>query len=337
MLRDNVMFAGGGQYGGNQVSEFIKSAYTGFVFNTSIADLNTLDIPMESKFHVPSAEGCSKDLDVARSYADKCKGPITSILTSKFSQFKHVFFCYSAGGGTGCGMTPVIMQELKKVRPEVSQHVIIALPSDNDSVKSKFNALRCLIDLGKMLDAGIVNNVYLLDNNSADILEVNHNLLGRLLGLFSITSENSKGIVDYSEIKKALGVRGCVNIYDIVENPDGGHFFNCDKTIIKSPKGGNRFIYTQDVDSPVNVNDIYGVTGRLLDYYGGYTNGFPPCLYTFGLDLPENKINMLKRAFEEEKAEAMSNTTSKFSISMDLSFDEPSYDVGGSMLENLFK
>lgn len=339
-MRDRNMFIGTGQCGGNIAREFDKLGYQAYYINSNLADLRTLGVSSDKTFHIPSAEGCNKDVQKAKEYAKLYYDQIIEILNTKYSQFKNKFFCFSLGGGTGGGISPVLIQAIATANPDANVGAIVALPDESDSVKAKENALRCLQSLSSLLDIGTLKNVYLLDNSAGDILEINADIAERLTRLFNVTKPNIRGIVDTSEIENLLSISGCVNIFDIIEG-ESNLTLSQDKFLTKSGEGCQKILYSLKDDAHLIQSELEEITGKPIDYFKGYCEDSENSIaFSFGMQMPKAKLATFERNYKEELES--SRTEGKFGLNFDLGSPQPIEEVkeekpdNASVLASLF-
>lgn len=339
-MRDRNMFIGTGQCGGNIAKEFDNLGYQTFYINSNLGDLKTLGVSADKTFHIPSAEGCNKDVQKAKEYAKLYYDQIIEILNTKYSQFKNKFFCFSLGGGTGGGISPVLIQALATANPTANVGAIIALPDSNDSIQAKENALRCIQSLSALLDIGTLKNVYLLDNNAGDILEVNSDIADRLTRLFNVSKPHVRGTIDTSEIENLLGISGCVNVFDIIEG-ENQLTLSQDKFITKSGKGSTKILYSLRDDAHLVKAELEEITGKPKDYFKGYCDDSETSIaFAFGMPIPKARLANFEREFKEELD--ASTTENKFGISFDLKSPKSKEEVvevkpdNASVLASLF-
>lgn len=317
-MKDRNMFIGTGQCGGNIAKEFDKLGYQAFYINSNLVDLKTLGVAPERTFHIPSAEGCNKDVQKAKEYAKLYYDQIIEILSSRYSQFKNKFFCFSLGGATGGGLSPVLIQAMATASPSDNVSAIVSLPDRHDSVKAKENALRCIQSLSALLDVGTLKNLYLLDNNAGDILEVNTDIADRLTRLFNVSNPNVRGVIDTAEIENLLSISGCVNIFDIKEG-DGENklILAQDSYIAKSGKGCKKILYSLRDDAHFIKPELEDITGKPSDFFKGYCDAPDTSIaFAFGMQIPKARLAILEKEFKEELEE--SRTNNKFRINFDL-------------------
>lgn len=321
MMRDKVMFLGVGQCGGNIAKQFYDANYNCFFVNSNLGDLLTLGVPTRNTFHIPSADGCNKDVSKAKEYGKLYYTQIIQTINTQFSLYKNIFVTFSAGGGTGSGLAPILIQAIASSNPNLNVGAIIVLPDKGDSIQAKENALRCIETISKLLTVQTLKNVYILDNNSGDMFAVNEVIFKRLTRFFDVTNNDVRGIVDISEIENLMSISGCVNILDM-EVTEEGLRLTSEKSICKSPKGVAKMLYSLQDSSHFIRENVEDITGKPKDYFKGYCDTeYPSSVYAFGMQLPKSRLGMLEREFKEDTEASRIDDT--FGVSFNLNVGQP--------------
>lgn len=113
MLKNDILFVGVGQCGGNITQELEKLNFNSYYVNSSLEDLDTIDTDISNKYHIPKTKGMAKD----RQYALEVLGSndnlpnITNKIYENFSNCRIVYFVLSLGGGTGGTMGGILAHD----------------------------------------------------------------------------------------------------------------------------------------------------------------------------------------------------------------------------------
>lgn len=172
MLKQEILFTGIGQCGNNVTKEFCELDYNTFFINTSYDDLKELDIPNGAVYHIPNARGCAKNREKAQNFARNYYEPMIKEMFSHYPTAKIVFFVYSLGGGTGGGLTNMLIEIAHSLYPDKIFNVIAVYPYEYESPKIQLNAAESLTELYNLQKEGIVTQYYILNNNSSDNFKV---------------------------------------------------------------------------------------------------------------------------------------------------------------------
>lgn len=168
MLKQEILFTGIGQGGNNITKEFCELDYNTFFINTSYDDLKELDIPNGAVYHIPNARGCAKNREKAQNYAKNYYEPMIKEMFSHYPTAKIVFFVYTLGGGTGGGLTNMLIEIAHSLYPDKTFNVIAVYPYEYESPKIQLNASESLTELYNLQKDGIVTQYYLLNNNKSE-------------------------------------------------------------------------------------------------------------------------------------------------------------------------
>lgn len=217
--------------------------YSCMFINSATGDLNNLvDIDDRDMFHYKGADGAGGIKAFGREFAEKNIDKIFERVDKQYNSCKYIFVCYSTGGGTGAGGGNYIIQELYKryspnsvakqnnveVIPLKDRHIgaIAILPSQFDDINKDgyINALECYNELEALVEAKMVNAVFLLDNEKMNRLEINQAFANDFDALITIptrTDGTGKGI-DSGDLVNALSGHGYVYMasYSLADKAD---------------------------------------------------------------------------------------------------------------------
>ena len=155
-----------GQCGGNIGVEFEKLGYAVVFLNTSKEDLAS--IKGTHKIAIPNADGAAKDrkrvLQLASEHIVDIVDRITSILTQKY-----IICTFSAGGGTGSGLSVPLLTYLSQIG-KVCIPVVVLPDEKHESAKSCENSYNVCAELKSIQGMGAT---FLLDNSRCDKFVIN--------------------------------------------------------------------------------------------------------------------------------------------------------------------
>ena len=203
MLKDRILFVGIGQCGNNLVKQMEDLDYNVFYINTSYDDLKPLDTDGSKVYHIPNAKGCAKDRDKALNYAVGYWNDMANAIDSKFPTFDIVYFVYSLGGGTGGGISNILLDVISSKNPNKFYNVISVLPKDKESILVHSNARESLKQLVELEDK--IYSIHLLDNNKSnedDFSDINEEFAMLFDRFISFNETSVKGNIDEEELEK---------------------------------------------------------------------------------------------------------------------------------------
>jgi cell division GTPase FtsZ len=166
---------GSGQSGSRIVSIFAnEGGYPTVVLNTAQQDLEYIQLPESNKLLLDSGAGiggAAKDMDVGRMAAELNRDAIAEIISDKLTNVDVYVFCTSLGGGSGAGSHEIVLDILASKNIPIV--VISVLPSSNEDMQTKQNALSTLASLAKKTQEGTISNLFVVDNSKLEIIYSN--------------------------------------------------------------------------------------------------------------------------------------------------------------------
>ena len=167
-------FIGSGQAGGRIAHSFKKLGYNRVAaINTAEQDLNTIDL--ENK-HCFGDGGVGKNKKMAHVLFDKSKEDILDFLRYSFGEsFDRVFICAGAGGGTGAGALPSLVETVRELQQTINGTpngigVILALPKKSEGKKVNSNAAATLQLAYGLIERKQISTLILIDNEKISSL-----------------------------------------------------------------------------------------------------------------------------------------------------------------------
>lgn len=175
MLKDSFCFVGIGQGGCKLTKGFHSEGYRSFFINTSYDDLSQLKVNDDLIYHVPASKGCAKVRETALDYGRNYYGQMTGKLIDTHPTVKVYVVQYTLGGGTGGGLANLFMATLRnKLRELGKKDVIIiavcARPRSFESYQLQSNAKKSINELYSLVKGGVVNQYYVINNDSREKL-----------------------------------------------------------------------------------------------------------------------------------------------------------------------
>lgn len=163
----NFAFVGVGQGGGRIAEAYYKLGYRRvLIINTAVQDLAEIAVPDANKLDIGGG-GAGKDPDVgAAAAAAKAEEIFDGLRRTCGEDTDYLFVCFGAGGGTGAGCSPKIIQIAKTfLAPQGRQGrvgTIMAIPKVTEGQKPARNALRTIRKIGEL---GGISPIILIDND----------------------------------------------------------------------------------------------------------------------------------------------------------------------------
>lgn len=211
-IKDMVTFVGFGQCGGQLTYEFDQLSYNTFYVNTSVTDFPK-GIDNDKKYLINGARGCAKDMSKAIEYGSKYFNDILDKIDARYPLTSIYYFMFSGGGGTGAGITPLMLDTASKKNPKKKYCAVMVLPNNNESLLSQDNAkksLKMLLDIKDDL-----YSIHLLSNNKKEnFLEINIEFAMLLDGVISDDFYSAKGNIDDEEKEQMITDQGFTTIVE---------------------------------------------------------------------------------------------------------------------------
>ena len=136
----HIGIVGIGQGGNNVAQELEARGLQVLQINSSMEDLATLRNP-SNVYHIKTGEGSARNRDRIKSLAAADHEGILSAINAKIDG-EIILVAFSAGGGTGSGLAPMLCQLLLMQGRQVG--AIVILPGSHEMAKAQMNAYSCL-------------------------------------------------------------------------------------------------------------------------------------------------------------------------------------------------
>lgn len=330
MNSNRLLFIGIGQCGNNIVNEFESKGYNTFAINTSELDLKTVNVA--NKFRIPGALGCARDRKKALSYLSKNYNKIFNEISNKFEEQDIIYLVFSLGGGTGSGISPLLLDAFSRKYQDKKFGAIVVTPSTEESIQCKINSIEAYNELIKIPN---LKSVFILDNNTrGNKLDINVEFAKTFDSIVNMAIPNKKGVIDEYELEKLLTCTGNsiimkFNSTDCTPDTIGSYnsiFLDYDK--------GCKYMGVSTVED-FDINILENEFGKPTDVFKGY-NDKDNIVIVSGINFPMKYFKSLDKEIEEFNKQEKEKTisvetidTSKYrssnlnhAIIEDLDFDE---------------
>lgn len=265
-MKEEIVIIGFGQCGGNFAETFQNIGYTSAAINTSNIDLDANKCRL--KYHISGAFGCHRNMNQAVEFAKKDWNNICNFIDRNFPRKKYVFFAYGAGGGTGAGLVPIMLDIMSQKNTNKKYGAFIVMPSYNEPTKQAFENAK--ITYKQLTNVKNGKCIFVLDNNKVDNkFELNNLFAHKFDKVMNMTNPDSRGVIDESEIADVFDTKGSAIIeeWDILPNNTFkfvSHLFadyisGCQKVAINTIK-------------EINIKELAYKIGYPENPYIGYNN-----------------------------------------------------------------
>lgn len=316
-MREQFGVIGLGQAGGNVANLFENKGYDTIYVNTSQEDLNT--IKGVHKLHIAGADGAAKDRKRVLRLAMESFGDIVQKIENIITQ-QYVVVVFSAGGGTGSGLSTPMLKYLTQTGKTCIPVVI--LPNDAvESAKSCENAYNACVELMSVQGLGAT---FLLDNLRGDKFVINNRFVCELDSFINLKNASIYGNIDKAERKQILACPGVAVIGklsksrstapEIIESlHDGIH------AEIESKNAYYLGISTSN--KSLDINSMVSSLGGVYDTFLG-TSEATTLSIVAGLQWPQKRILKFKNKFEETVKNIPESNFIQLEPLMGLSFEK---------------
>lgn len=292
-MREQFGILGLGAAGNNIANLFEGKGYTTMYINSSIEDLNC--IKGVHKVIIPGAEGAAKDRRRVLQLAMESFGDIVQKIESVITQ-KYVVVIFSAGGGTGSGLSTPILKYLTQIG-KVCIPVMI-LPDGHSSAKINENAYNASVELMSIQGLGAT---FLLDNSRGDKFAINSRFACELDSFINLQNSSVHGNIDKAERKQMLSCPGVAAIgkvskakstaSELVESLYNGIYAE-----ITSKNAYYLGISTSN--KSLDIESITSTFASVYDVFSGVSEATSIIIAT-GMQFSQQRILKFKNKFEE--------------------------------------
>ena len=219
MNANNILFIGIGQAGGNLCEQVCKTnrRITSVVFNTSMTDMENLNHVKTIAF--PDVDGAGRNREQAKKYLKDEAALIVDTINS-YKMKDTVFIAFAMGGGTGSGMSTVLLNLLYSLDKDKVYHIIPILPFEKETKGMQENAIQCWKELSTLFDKNI-GAIYLIDNNKRKTKQAINREFADLFNLYlDCTNHHVDGVLDGRELEILGTSKGLTAIIDIKRHLD---------------------------------------------------------------------------------------------------------------------
>lgn len=326
MLKDNFCIIGIGQGGGKMAHEFYKNKYRSFFINTSNDDLSQLNIDNNDFIYQPPAsKGCAKKRDIARAYAKNYYDVMTDKLLDAHPSCNVFIVHYTLGGGTGGGLSNMFMMALrKKLKKDDIIIAVVARPRKYESYQMQSNATESLEELDKLLELGVINQFYPINNDSRKTLkEINEEHYLLFDRWIEGETSNNQSNADESERQDLLSIKGQAMMFSFqcdTKSQFKKELENAYKTSIycfpkKNPKAIGLAL-NEHIDEDVALSDIEDTIGIFPSYHITPTT-VSNMMFLVGNPSKEVKNSVVKIANAQAEKMKMENEEEETDISLE--------------------
>lgn len=301
-MKRKISFVAVGQAGGNIGRLFEKEGYAVLYINTSREDLDTL-ADAKFKYHIPQGEGCNKDRRKAKQLIIDDFDNIAAEIDSKVKS-EMLFVIFAAGGGTGSGAGPMLMDLLIDEGKTVG--AITILPAQDESPKSHINAYECFLELTKISGTG---SCFIIDNENGDKLKLNALFVDCFTAFLEIPEKHKdvRGNIDKAEIMETLQAHGA-SVVVCSKGKESADAIQAIKESALAPLEPDRAVkyIAASFAGNARMADLERAFGVPLDNYQTFNDNETICCMS-GLTYPKTRLDAIYNRVTENKEQIRKN------------------------------
>lgn len=292
-MREQFGIIGIGACGSNIANLFEAKGYSTVYVNSSMEDLNS--IKGVHKLHLAGAEGAAKDRKKVLQLAMESFGDIMQKVENIITQ-QYVLVIFSAGGGTGSGLSIPILKYLTQIGKTCIP--VMVLPDSRSSAKMNENSYNACIELMSLQGLGAT---FLLDNEKDDKFVINNKFVCEFDTFVTIKNSSVHGNFDISERKQILSCPGVAVLGklsksrstapEIVEALHNGIYAEIEAKSCY-------YLGVITSNKSLDINSISTELGGCYDTFLGISEATTIAMAS-GLQFPKNKILGFRNKFEE--------------------------------------
>ena len=291
-MKSKVGLIAVGQAGGNIGIKLQEKGYNVFFINTSEEDLETLETA-KFKHHIKGGEGCNKDRNKAKELVIENFEEIFADIDSKIKE-EFIYVIFSAGGGTGSGASPMLIDLLIQ-NAEKKVGAITIIPSEKEPLKTHINAYECFRELADIEGLG---STIVLDNNACENkLSINKDFIEAFDMMMNMPDyRDVRGNIDKAELKEMIETRGMLTITSVEQKESTvANLIETFKTNIYAPLENDKVITYIGLlaSSQIELTEIEKEVGRYLDAFQGFAEEQTVCVLA-GLSYPFTRLEQIK-------------------------------------------
>lgn len=330
----SIGILGVGQAGGNIAEIAATMGYPSALINTNQRD-GLVNTKVERKYFVPGCSGAGQDRSIGVKAVNDNYREIIDFVERAFRNVRLLLVAFSTDGGTGSGMSPLLIDLLLDELPGINIGAIAVVPDRNVLAGNRINAAECLEELSKIKG---LSSVFLVDNDQLRkqnphsskqqiYLSSNHQAMDAINHVLSITKKSSLyGNFDETDLTNILNTRG-VTIISSATITDARTTTDVASKIHQSwansifcpvestgvIRAGLIYEGPESVSKIINVPAIFETVGEPLELFEGtYITESDPTVTTIlaGLSFPTRRLQSLEESLEKNK-ERLQNLVKK--------------------------
>ncbi|NRD78179.1 cell division protein FtsZ [Bacillus sp. BRMEA1] len=329
----SIGILGVGQAGGNIAEIASTLGFQTALINTNQRD-GLVNTKVERKYFVPGYNGAGQDRSIGLRAVNDHYHEMIDFVKGSFKNIKLLLVAFSTDGGTGSGMSPLLIDLLLDQLPGVNIGAIAIVPDRNVLAGNRINAAECIVEISKIED---ISSVFLVDNDQMRkqnpqsskqqiYLSSNHQVMEAICHILQVTQKSSLyGNFDETDLLNILSTRG-VTIISSAAVTDAKTTSDVASKIHQSwansvfcpvestgvIRAGLIYEGPEKMSKLINVPAIFERVGEPLELFEGtYVSESDPTITTIlaGLPFPNKRLMAIEDFLEKNKDRLQSLVT----------------------------
>lgn len=330
----SIGILGVGQAGGNIAEIAATLGFQTALINTNQRD-GLVNKRVEEKYFVPGYNGAGQDRSIGLRAVNENYREMIDFVKHSFKNIRLLLVAFSTDGGTGSGMSPLLIDLLLDQLPGIRVGAIAIVPERNVLAGNRINTAECIGEISKIEG---ISSVFLVDNDQMRKLnpqsskhqiyhDSNHQVMEAINNVMKVTQKSSfYGNFDETDLMNILLTRG-VTIISSATITDAKTTSDVSSKIHQSwansifcpvestgvIRAGLIYEGPENMSKLINIPAIFDRIGEPLELFEGtYISESDPTITTIlsGLPFPARRLLSLEETLEKNK-DRLQNLVSK--------------------------
>ncbi|WP_043931914.1 tubulin-like doman-containing protein [Bacillus sp. EB01] len=309
---------GVGQAGGNIAEVASALGFPTALINTNQRD-GLVNTRVEKKYFVPGYNGAGQDRSIGIRAVNEHYREIVEFVRNSFKNVRLLLVAFSADGGTGSGMSPLLIDILLNNLPQLKVGAIAVVPERNVLAGNRINAAECLEELSRIKE---ISSTFLVDNDQQrrtnpqsskqQIYRAsNQQVMNAINHILQITQKSSLyGNFDETDLMNILSTRG-VTVISTSTVTDAKTTADVSRAIQQSwansvfcpvesagvIRAGLIYEGPENVSKLINIPSIFERVGEPIELFEGtYITETDPSVTTIlaGFSFPTRRLQVME-------------------------------------------
>ena len=356
----SIGILGVGQAGGNIAEIASTMGFQTALINTNQRD-GLVNKRVEKKYFVAGLDGAGQDRSIGINAVNNNYREMIEFVKQSFRNIRLLLVAFSTDGGTGSGISPLLIDLLLDQLPGINIGAIAILPERNVLAGNRINTAECIEEISKI---EAISSVFLVDNDQMRkinpqsskqqiYLSSNYKVMEAINHVLQVTQKSSLyGNFDETDLMNILNTRGVTIISSAIITEAKTTSDTCSKihlswaNSIFCPvestgviRAGLIYEGPEKMSKLINVPSIFEKIGEPLQLFEGtYISESDPTVTTIlaGLSFPTRRLLSLEQSLEKNKdrlqnlvkKEYTQNYESRVSWASNLKAKKPEKQVG---------